>query len=206
MKKLSLLLISLLTLAGCNDFGGDFTANQNLRLVHTTVFGNDRTITVPAGTYRASFGFSSKDKIKLTLKNGSNDIDIKMKINGNTFPRDNGRIYLPASRTKQAYDITGDLQSVVTYSRYFRESESCSYTEYRQQCYPVCDNRGNCRTVCNTVPVTVNGWRNVEYRNQYTDRSLNLDITVPNSGNLVGSYSGDAREIVRQYVYQTPCR
>lgn len=206
MKKLSLLLLSLLTLASCNDFGGDFTANQNMRLVHTTVFGNDRNVTVPAGTYRASFGFSSKDKMKLTLKNGSNDIDVKIKINGNSFPNDNGRIYLPASKTKQAYDINGDLQSVVTYSRYFRESESCSYTEYRHSCYPVCDNRGNCRTVCNTVPVTVYGWRQIEYRNQYIDRDLALEFTVPNSGQLVGNYSGSAREIVRQYVFQGPCR
>lgn len=204
MKNLFLLLTSMLTLVSCNDFGGDFTANQNLQLVHTTVFGNERNITVPAGTYSASFGFSSKDKLKLTLKNGNNDIDIKMKINGNSFPRNNGRIDLPASRTGQAYDITGDLQSVVTYSNYFRDRESCSYTEYRQECYPVCDNRG-CRTVCNTRPVTVYGWRNIEYRNQYIDRTLSLDITTPNTRNLVGSYSGDSRDIIREYVYQSPC-
>lgn len=207
MKSLSLLLITLLTLTSCVDFRGNFTANQDLRLIHTTVFGNEKPITVPAGTYSASFGFSSEDKMKLTLKNGGKEIDVKIKLPSNRdFPRNNGRINLPASRTGQQYDITGDIQSVTTYSRTYRESESCTYTDYRTECHVVCDSRGNCRNVCNSVPRTVYGYRNVEYRYRYTDRDLALELTVANSGRLMGSYRGEARESVKDYSFTTPCR
>lgn len=201
-----ILLLALASITSCVNFRGTFTANQKLKLVHTTIFGNEKTRTVPAGTYATRFKFSSEDKIKLTFENGDNDIEVKIKLPENrNFPRERGAINLPASKTGQKYDITGFIDTQYSYSDVRRERESCSYTVYRRECHTTCDNRGNCRQVCNRVPVTRYGYQHVEYRYRYTDRDLKLEMVAPGTDDILGEYRGDDRDVFKDYLHRGRC-
>lgn len=205
MKHFALLLATLL-LSSCVNFTGTFTANQKLTLIHSTVFGNEKTRTVPAGTYSTKFKFSSDDKIKLTFENGSDDIEVKIKLPENRqFPRERGEINLPASRTGQRYDINGFIDTRYSRSGVTRTTESCSYTVYRRECRTVCDRRNDCRKVCDRVPVTRYGRQDVEFRYRYTDRDLKLELVTPRTESIVGSYRGEDREVNKEYLYRSRC-
>ena len=206
MRNLTLLLAALL-LSSCVNFKGTFTANEKLKLIHTTVFGNEKTKTVPAGTYSTKFNFSSEDKIKLTFEKGGDDIEVKIALPSNRqFPRERGEINLPANQTGQRYDIKGFIDTRYSRSGVTRTTESCSYTVYRRQCNTSCDRRGNCRQVCSRVPMTRYGYEQVEFRYVYTDRDLKLELTKPSQEAIVGSYRGEDREVNKEYLFRSTCR
>jgi len=206
--KLSLVIGALLLASSCINFKGTFTADKNLKFVHSTVFGNEKTKTVPAGTYRTSFKFSSDDKVKFTFNREGDDIEVKVKLPENrSFPRERGVINLPASQSGQRYDIRGSVDTRYSQSGVTRTTESCSRTVYRRSCTTVCDggNRRSCRQVCDRIPVTIYGRQDVEFRYSYTDRSLELELTVPRSDEIVGDYNGQDRETNKVYLYQGRC-
>lgn len=201
-----ILMLALASITSCVNFKGTFTANKTLKLVHTTVFGNEKTRTVPAGTYATRFKFTSEDKMKLTFENGDNDIEVKIKLpSSRNFPRERGPINVPASTTGQKYDITGFIDTQYSSSDVRRERESCTYTVYRRECRPVCDRHGNCRQVCDRVPVTRYGYQQVEYRYRYTDRNLKLEMVAPGTDDIIGEYRGDDRDVTKDYLYRGNC-
>lgn len=208
MKKLTLLLTLMLGAVGCIEFEGTFKADESLNLVHTTMFGNEKIKTLPAGTYQTSFEFSSEDKMKLTFKRPGDDLDVKIKFPSRSdFPRRNGDIFLSASETGQRYDILGHISTEYSQSRTYRETESCTWTDYRTDCYTVCDGPyGRCRQVCRRVPYTHYGYQNVEYRYEYTDRELELELVKPQDNQSVADYAGTDRDTQKVYTYQSSCR
>lgn len=205
MKKL-LALLALATLTtGCIDLKGGFTAHEDLKLVHTTIFGNEKTKTVPTGAYKTTVTFSSSEKVKLTFK-GAKEVEVKVKLPSDTaFPRDNGRIELLASKTGQRYDILGFIKTDYSSSRTYRDRESCQYTVYEQRCTTTCDSQRNCRRTCDRVPVTRRGFQHVEYRYDYTERFLKLEMVKPNTDAIVGEYRGDDRDSRKVYLHQGRC-
>lgn len=207
MKPLLTLIPLLFLLTSCLDFSGNFEARQNLQLVHTTVFGNEKIENVPAGSYRAKVGFSSENKLKLELKRGNKEIDVKIKLPRNIdFTNTRGEIKLPASRTGQRYDMEGFVDTNITTSRPFRERESCTYTDYRTECEVRCDSRNNCRRVCSDVAYTRYGYRDVEYRVETTERDIDLRFVTPQSRLLVADFQGFDSQTQRIYLYQSRCR
>jgi hypothetical protein len=207
MKSLLTLIPLLFLMTSCLDFNGDFEARQNLQLVHTTVFGNERTVQVPAGYYRAEMGFSSENKLKLVLKRGNQEISAKLKLPRDIdFTNARGEINLPAQRTGQRYDIEGFVDTTFITSRPYRERESCSYTDYRTVCEVICDVRNNCRRVCNQVAYTRYGYRDVEYRFETTERDIDLRFVVPRSRSIMADFQGRDSQTRKIYLYQSHCR
>jgi|GEM_PF-1593823 hypothetical protein len=208
MKKLTLILALMLGAVGCINFEGTFKADEKLKLVHTTMFGNEKIKTLSAGTYQTSFEFSSDEKMKLTFTRPGDDLDVKIKFSSSSdFPRRNGNIDLPASQTGQRYDIKGRISTDQSLSRTYNERERCSWTEYRTDCYVVCDGpRGSCRQVCNRIPVTRYGHQRVEYRYQYTERELYLELVKPQNTQSVADYNGRDRDTQKIYSFQGICR
>lgn len=207
MKKLALTLVLMLGAVGCMNFEGTFKADEKLKLVHTTMFGNEKTKTLQPGTYKTSFGFSSEDKMKLTFERPGEDLDVKIKFPSNSdFPRRNGNIFLSASETGQRYDIQGRINTEYSQSRRYNERERCSWTEYRTDRRTHCDRHGNCRQICNQVPYTRYGYQRVEYRYEYTDRELHLELVKPRSKQSVADYNGTDRDAQKVYLFQGMCR
>lgn len=201
-----LLLSSLVLISSCVNFKGTFNSYKTLKFVHSTVFGNSKTKSVPAGTYNTKFKFTSEDKMKLTFEREGDDIEVKIKIpTDRSIPRERGAINLPASATGQRYNIVGFIDTRYSQSGVTRTSESCTYTVYRRTCSTSCDRNGNCRQVCERTPVNVYGRQDVEFRYDYTDRSLKLELVEPGSESIAGDYRGEDRDVQKTYIYQGRC-
>ncbi|MCR9203614.1 MAG: hypothetical protein NXH75_03490 [Halobacteriovoraceae bacterium] len=206
MRTFALAMAAMIALTGCINFKGTFTAHEKIKLTHTTIFGNTKTRTIPAGTYNTTFKFSSQDKVKLTFKTGGDDIDVKIKIPaGTNFPQDNGTFKILASRSGQQNNVEGFVNTVRNRSAVTRTRESCSYTTYRRDCRVVCSGANNCRKVCSDYPVTRYGNQEVEYRYNYTDRSLKLQVVAPGSGEILGEYLGEDKDVEKVYLYRGMC-
>ncbi len=201
-----LLASTLLLLSSCVNFKGTFNSYKTLKFVHSTVFGNSKTKTVPAGTYATKFKFTSEDKMKLTFEREGDDIEVKIKLpTDRSFPRERGAINLPASVTGQRYDIKGFIDTRYSQSGMTRSSESCTYTVYQRSCSTSCDSRGNCRQICERIPVNRYGRQDVEFRYKYTDRDLKLELVAPGNESIVGDYRGEDRDVEKVYTYQGRC-
>lgn len=217
MRLMTLALAGLMTigLTSCNDFSGEFRTGQKLKLKHTTIFGNTKTKKVPAGEYRATLGFSSKNKIKLSLKrSGAKDIDVKIKLPENRqFPNFEGPINIPASRTGQNYDIKGRITTDITRSGMHHGYESCTYTDYVRRCERVCTERTRpngdvvkeCRRECRRVAVEIRGDRAVSYHYVYTNKRIKVGMFTPGSQQRLGDFRGQFNDTDKVYDHYGTC-
>jgi hypothetical protein len=218
MRLMTIALAGLLTigLTSCNNFSGEFKTGQKLKIVHTTIFGNKKTKTIPAGSYRATLGFSSKTKVKLSLKrSGKKDIDVKIQLPENAqFPTYQGDISIPASQTGQLYDLKGKIATNITRSGETSTYESCSYTDRVRRCEKVCRNvtkpNGEvvrrCKRECRMVTVTLRGSRDVTYHMVYTAKKIKLGAFNPGSRTRLGDFQGNFNDSDKVYDYYGSCR
>lgn len=218
MRLITIALAGLLTigLSSCNDFSGEFKTGQKLQIVHTSIFGNEKTKSIPAGEYRATLGFSSKNKVKLSLKrSGEKDIDMKIKLPDNAqFPTFEGEIDIPAVQTGQRYDMRGRVATDVTRSGQTNTYESCTYTDQVRRCEKVCEDvtRPNgqvvtrCRKECRLVTVTLNGSRDVTYHMVYTAKRIKLGVFNPGTRDRLGDFQGNFNDSDKVYDYYGSCR
>jgi hypothetical protein len=218
MRLMTIALAGLLTLglSSCNDFSGEFKTGQKLKIVHTSMFGKKKTKKIPAGTYRATLGFSSKSKVKLSLKrSGQKDIDVKIKLpSGSQFPSFQGDIVIPASQSGQRYDLNGKIATNVTRSGQTNTYESCTYTEYVRRCEKVCKEitRPNgevvqrCHRECRKVPVSISGSRDVTYHMVYTTKKIKLGVFTPGTRTRLGDFKGNFSDSDKVYDYHGTCR
>ncbi len=206
MRQITLMLPILFFISGCLDFQGSFQANETLNLVHTTVFGNEKIVKIPAGSYFTEVGFSSENKLKLTFRSGDKEISAKLKLPKDLdFSNSRGEIYLPANRTGQLYHITGNVDTTTTRSRLYRVYEACNYTDYRVECRQVCDANG-CRHICERIAYNRPGQQFVEYHFVTTERDIDLKFVTPRSNSIVGDYQGHDTQTEKVYQQQGICR
>ena len=217
MRLMTIALAGLLTvgLTSCNDFSGEFRTGQTLKLKHKTIFGKTKTKKVPAGEYRATLGFSSKNKVKLSLKrSGKKDIDVKIKLPKNAqVPTFSGAINIPATQTGQLYDIKGRVKTDVTRSGQTNSYEHCTYTDRVRRCEKVCEEvtkpNGRvvtrCRKECRMVTVTLNGDRAVTYQMVYTNKKIKVGMFTPNSSQRLGEFRGTFNDSDKVYDYYGQC-
>lgn len=217
MRLITMAMAGLLTLglSSCNDFSGEFKTGQTLKLKHRTIFGNTKTKKIPAGNYRATLGFSSKHKVKLSLKrSGKKDIDVKIKLPDNAqFPTYQGKIDIPASQTGQLYDLRGRVATNVTRSGSTSTYESCTYTDQVRRCEKVCEEvtkpNGQvvtrCRKECRMVNVTISGSRDVTYHMVYTHKKIKLGAFNPGTRDRLGDFKGDFNDSDKVYDYYGTC-
>lgn len=230
MRLTTLALAAMMTVGvtSCDDFSGQFTANQQLKLVHTTIFGNKKTKKVPMGNYEAKLGFSSSNKVKLTLKEDNGDeISVKIKLpEDRDFPTFQGEIDLPASQTGQKYDMKGKIASEVSRTAPTSTYESCSFTVHERRCRRVCDepvnrdgdvvrdrrdlndrhrDRRNCRQECHSVPVTIHGHRDVTYHYTTTHKRIKLGVFTIGSNERLGNFKGNLTDTDKVYDFYGQC-
>jgi hypothetical protein len=207
MRNTIISLFALLFLVSCNDFTGSYQSPEDLTLVHTTIFGNKKAKLIPAGQYSASLGFSSENKVKISLKTGhDSSIDVKIQVpEGTRFPS-NGRIDIPARRTGQNYDIKGNVNTDISYSGRTDTYERCEIERYETQCRRRCDSRRNCRRICERVRVTYPGSRDVTYHYVYTDRDIQISFYKQDSRSKLGRFNGAYNTTDKVYDYRGICR
>lgn len=203
-----LLLFLTLFLSSCVDFKGTFTADEEMTLKHSTMFGNTRERVIPAGRYETSFRFLTvSNKVKLVLR-GADNITVKI-----DFPRHgriprNGEFYIPAESSGQNYDIEGLISRSYDDSPIYHGVERCDYVTYEQRCSWHCygPNGTHCEWICRDERVVRRGRQNVSYYYQSLHSAITLDLIEPVSKDPIGRFEGYDSDSTKVYTYRGPCR
>jgi hypothetical protein len=206
MRNLLLSISIVLFFTSCKSFTGQYDSNQDLTLVHTTVFGNKKKIVIPADLYTAKLGFSSKNKLKINLKSaGKSPISVKIQVPENTELPTNGKISILASQSGQFYDLKGRVSTSYTRSDSVRGTEGCSYYEDQWICNERCDRHGNCRNICDYEEVAVPGTRDVIWHDATTSSTVGLSFIKPGQKNVRARLTGSHTSTDRVYEHEGEC-
>jgi len=200
LQKLLPIVLLALFATGCkNEFNGRIQVFEPLQL--KAIKGSSQ---VPVGNYKIKFDFPEKKKVRIEIKlKGKNKFSrAYFNIGSRYFPKYSGPINIPASENGQPYDLVGFLETTEHESREQWTSESCTYTDYRRECYIERDGRRHCRT----VPVTVYGYRDIRFYDRTTHQRLELDFELPHTKRAVARTGGSQSWNERIYTYQGPCR
>jgi len=225
---MSLLALSFLT-ASCVNLSGNLNVSETLTAKKRGGFLNLqlKTVKIQPGNYSSNLKVNSERSFTLKLraeKEGDADILIPIKSETSFNLPTTGLVEIKGADVSQPFDIKGSIETVVTSSDQIRTTESCTYTLPEQRCEKVCTeipttppvpregerkpvNKAlDCRIVCQTVQVSYNGNRFVEYHNLYTARSLKANILELNSDKVLATFSGNGNEADRINDYVGECR
>lgn len=211
MKHLTMLFCLVLLSSCVRGFDGFFDTKENILLVHSTTFGNDRNRLVPKGTYRTEFRVNRSGKIRLKLRDhGKKTMRVKLDLRDvATLPRQNGTFFVTAQESGQNYDIEGELETRRDNSEVYQRVERCNIRASRPYCYNDCyyDYFGNyrCHTRCTTQTYTIPGYRHVEFYYRNTSKRLSLRFLEPSESKEVAKFEGfdDNSQII--YTYRGAC-
>ena len=160
IMKNGLLVIVSLFIASCNSMKGDLSVHEQIILLKKkSIFSSKlKNVKIPTGNYKAKLKASSKEKVKLTIK----DVDGKkitipfMIPKGTEVPSYQGHLVLSSEQTKQPLDLSIDVKTDSS-SHTYSSNESCVQGyEYETECSWIPASR-SCHTeggheVCRTKP------------------------------------------------------
>lgn len=210
MKKI-LLLAALVSFTSCNDLDGTFKAKKDLVFkTKKRMFSSKLVkVKVPAGEYSTEFKFTSSTKMKIDIKGIDKKIKIKLPKELEINPT-NDVFYISGSDIKQSYDFDGKIKTNIDRSETRVGTESCSYTTYHTVCHRECQTNHNGRTrcynVCNEVPRTHYGRRNVEYYYETRDTIMKLKVLEPSTSEVLGLFKGNDKRTNKIVTYSSMCR
>lgn len=195
MRKLFLGFMSLI-LVSCNDVSGNLHVLGDFSLTQNGV-----EFEIDPGIQEATLKFKSKKKIQLKLKlNGekhSFDFDLAREYD---FPRRNGNFRIPAEENSQGYDIIGEIRTLSERSRRYMERESCTVREWRTRCRNT--RRGR---ICERIPVTRYGWRDVEFYFVDTQETVNIQLKQAMQVESVAVFDAENHYRRKEEVYRGRC-
>ncbi len=190
MKNILFCILALM-MVSCETITGELNVVSALNF-------QDGTAVNPA-TYKANIKATKKT---LTL-NLPNEVSVKFKIPKNAgLPSRNGNISLNQSQIKQPYDLEGRVNTTVTDSDSRRDYERCTYN----QPYTVCQTDSRGRTTCYTQHRTVNGYRDVQFRERTESKYLSVSLLTPGTNVSNAQFEGNDVSRFRVYEYASQCR
>lgn len=207
-----LLLTSAFVLAACNEIEGQITATQSIQM-NVTEKSNwcsegmscEELVTkkLLSGQYETRLSMVSKRDAQLKVKVGREEWVVNFRVGKNSgLNSENGPIVVDSKESGQPFGLRGDVKTIKTNSETKRVHESCSYTDYRHECYTT----GNPpTTVCRDVPYTRWGYRDVEFYEERSDREIHLSILEPSSNVQLGEYGSQDAWIRKVYLYEGRC-
>ncbi|OUR95274.1 hypothetical protein A9Q84_15645 [Halobacteriovorax marinus] len=210
MKKI-LLLAALVSFTSCKDLDGTFKVKKDLvfKTKKRPFSSKYVKVKVPANEYSATFKFTSSSKMKIIIAGIDKKIKIKFPKELDVNPR-NDNFYINGSDIKQNYDFDGRIKTDVTRTDDRHGSETCSYTTYETVCHREChtgDNgRVRCHSVCNQMPRTHYGRRNVEYYYETSDTVMKLKVLEPSTSEVLGLFKGKDHKTRKVITYSSMCR
>lgn len=198
MKLLSLLFCAL-ALTACNPIKGQLKVTRAFS-AHSDDNNNNCTpddprpicsepvqpsdFEVAPGTYDASFDLSSRGSATFSIKldrNVTRNLALTIPSN-NHLPGYSGPISLSHDESGQPFDLRGNIDTKESDSAQHSDWESCTRTEYEQQCGP----HG-----CTMVPVQVPGQQWVLFHYHYTDTHLSVQVFKPGVSAAAAGFAGE---------------
>lgn len=209
MKKISLIAVSLVTLAvtGCEwDVSGSITANQPLTFNYETSAkkmrervkkGKVLTKVLPAGQYAAKIEIS-KDELDLKAANQEVKFVLPKSI---PLPKNGGHVVIPAALTAQPYDLSADVEVDITQSSETRTYESCTETVSYDDC--TCTAAGE--VMCTRRTAYLPAQMDVSYYMLYTERDIEIQLLTPNTLVSNAQFNGIRTDSEKVYTYKGLC-
>ncbi len=194
MLKL-LTIIPLLLLTACVSPSGTLEVKERLTLIHTTMFGNHKTVHIAPGKYQMSLQIKSNNRLKLRIDGYD---PIKLKLNQSVHIPNNGHILLTADQLGQHYDMDLTINTKKYDSEIRRRHQRCSYQVPRM----VCDPRDRCRTVYETRY----GYRTEDYFVRTTIRKINMELLKSASNIVDATFNGVSKWSQDIVTWHTTCR
>lgn len=195
MKFFMPVLIAAFFMVGCEKIEGQLNITKELKLRNNK--GDTHLLRV--GTYAADIKANTSKKITLRL---NNDSDEKFVFNHNGNIPDNGAFNIPSSVSGQPVDLSGTVVTNVTNSATRETTESCTYQEPVQVCYPVPQGGMNCSIQYRTVY----GSRWIRYYDRQTTKNITLAVKTANESMESADFHGDISFAERIVIGQTGCR
>jgi len=195
MKFLTAILMATVFLVGCERIEGQLNITKELKLVNSK--GKKQLIKV--GTYSADLTATSSKKITLRLNDNSNE---KYIFNHNVNIPDNGTFAIGSKVSGQPVDLSGEVKTVQTNSEMRETTQSCTYNETYQVCYPM-PNGGQ---RCTNETRTVQGRQWIRYYDRYTTQNVNLSVKEVSTAVEVADFHGDLSYTDRIIVRESSCR
>lgn len=188
-----------LSLVGCDELRGRIDVREPLQL--NVVKGNK---VLPPGSYDSKLTISVKKKkykarIEISVSGKKNNPIVDIPLSG--APVD-GPIALRAQDIGQNFGVLGQARTDVSNSGLVNTTESCSVSVPHQKCTVTPEGR----KVCTTEILNIPGRENVEYYDQYTTRTVDLDLVSSLEEARVLASSHNARTDSRRiYTFRGGC-
>jgi hypothetical protein len=219
-KALNLGAVVLVAFAlwGCDSISGNLSVQQELHLPtdassltqsicktfsQFSFCQNVAPQTIPAGQYAAELSSSSSQiEIKVTTTSKqTNKIIIKLP-GGDELPNLSGSLSLSAAQAAIEYDVSGQVNTQESDGDETSGVQNCSYPVTQKVCHWT---EGQKDQQCDQVTTYVSGSQNVTFHEQYTNKSVSIQLLEPGTSNVIATFQGgnDGAETI--YDYQGPC-
>lgn len=195
MKFFMPVLLAAFFMVGCEKIEGQLNITKDLKLKNNK--GDTHLLRV--GTYSADLKANTSKKITLRL---NNDSDEKFVFNHNGNIPDNGAFMISSSTSGQPVDLSGTVATSVTNTNVRQTTESCTYQEAVQVCYPVPQGGVNCSVQYRTVY----GTRWISYYDRQISKNVALSVKAANSAEESADFHGDIAWSERVVTSQSSCR
>lgn len=195
MKFFMPVILAAFLMVGCEKIEGQLNITKELKLKNSK--GDTHLLRV--GTYTADIKANTKKKITLRL---NNDSDEKFIFSHDGNIPDNGAFNIPSKVSGQPVDLSGSVATNIANSPTREGTESCTYQEAYQVCYPMPNGGMNCSVQYRTVY----GTRWIRYYDRQTTKNVNLSVKAANATEESADFHGDISFVERIVIGQTGCR
>lgn len=224
MKKyvyLSACCLATLALYSCDEVSGTLNVTGDLKYLQkreldsktkklckkepTNAACAPLEVLVPAGSHPARVGASDSKTYLLKLTDTKQELKFRIP-EGKKLPKNSGDISLKASESGQLVDVVGVVDTQYSRSDNRFGSESCSYqVPNGYDCTVVRDQHGIDHQRCVQIYRTEYGRQDIEYHYDYTDKSLDLNLVDPVSGEVKASFRGTDHSSSQVVTYRGRC-
>jgi hypothetical protein len=190
MKKIFLVAISLVFLAGCEDMTGELKVATKF-----SAYVRNKLKEIPPGNHETTLNIK-KEKITATIKVNEDKLAVVLTLPGQMSLPENGPFTLTSSESGQPFDTTGHVQTNVSNTELKTGRESCQY--YADE--PVCNQYG-----CSIQQVIKNGWREIEYFDEITDQKIQFYTSDVQSGRTQSRFEGAQTTKKQKVTFEGRC-
>lgn len=195
MKLIMPVILAAFLLVGCEKIEGQLNITKDLKLKNNK--GDTHLLRV--GTYSADIKANTSKKITLRL---NNDADEKFVFNHNGNIPDNGAFNIPSSVSGQPVDLTGSVVTNVSETGTRETTQSCTYQEPVQVCYPMPQGGMSCSVQYRTVY----GQQWIRYYDRLTTKNVILSVKAAAAADESADFHGDITFADRIVIGQSSCR
>lgn len=217
------LFFSMLFLLGtglfssCREVAGQLDVVENLQITTKksdswcnpeNVWENceeEKILTLIPNSYEASLDVQSKNEALLKIKVNSKDESVLLKLpKGKEIPERSGAFSATAGELRQAWDLSGVVDTQQSQSQIYRERERCEYEIQRRVCTPY--GPPNYGEYCRIESILYPGFQHVEYYYKIQDKTILINLLRPQTSYSLAQWTGRVRYTDKIYTHKGICR